>query len=335
MTTVQMTRLGTAGQWGNQVIQAAFIRRYARRHAIDYELPAWSGQVFFGHRDPPIHRELPAWRERWESYPHEPQFGIPIPPRDGELHDRDFIGWAQYHTSYYADDREFILGLFDATPEIAAQYGVLVDHLRQRGETVIGLHLRRGDSGRMIYFFTPILWCLAWLEEHWDRFVKPVLFLATEDLSLKRWFTSFGVVTADDLGIEFTPKPPPNYIYPYEITANRARQLTFFPDWYVLQHADVVVAAESTFSVSAAWVNRGLREFWRPRLSLRGFETCDPWDMHFSPREHLNDYPGIPGTQLDTNPEFEPHWRGYRPRHPSVPETDDMILEWLRRHGRF
>lgn len=334
MSTIQMTRLGTAGQWGNQVIQYAFVRTYARRHGLDYELPPWAGQVFFGHQDPPITQKLPDWRESWQPYPHEAAFGIPNPPQDGECHDRDFLGWAQYHTSWYAPDREFIQGLFRATPEVEARHSPLVDALRQRGDTIIGLHLRRGDSGRMIYFFTPIIWCLEWLEENLDRFSRPVLFLATEDASLKPWFAKYGVVTADDLGVDFRGESPANYVYPYDVGPHRARQLTFFPDWYLLQHSDVVVAAESTFSVSAAWVNRGLREFWRPRLSLRGFEQCDVWDMHVSPREHLNDYPGIPGTQLDTNPEFEPHWRGYKPKHPSVTETADEINEWLAQHGR-
>lgn len=332
--TIQMTGHGTSGQWGNQLYTYSFVRTYAKRFEINYELPPWAGQVFFGHKDPPITDILPDHRERYEPYPWEPCFGTPIPPKGTEYHDRNFIGWAQYHGSWYAPDKEFIQGLFKATPGVAGLHDPYIEKLRSMGDTIISLHLRRGDSGRMIYALTPVIWCLRWLKENWKRYSNPVLFLATESVELKRWFKQYGVVTAEDLGVQFTAHPPALYKYPYDIGDHRARQLTFFPDWYIMQHSDVVVGSESTFSASAAWLNPTIQEYWRPRLSLQGFEKCDLWNEHVSPREHLNDYPFIPGTQIDSNPAFAPHWKGFKPKYASVPETDDMISSWIESNPR-
>ena len=276
---VQMRSLGDAGQWGNQVFQYAFIRTYAKRHGIRYELPKWAGQTFFGHCDPPVKKDLPPFTEERQPTDHASHFGVPMAPDAKECHDRDFRGYAQFHTSWYAPDKQFIQSLFRLVPPQRAVYRPLVNRLRDQGDTVISLHLRRGDAGRMIFFLTPIIWCLDWLHENWSRFTNPVLYLATETLELKKWFQRWNVVTMDDLGIQLQNNAYPQYNYPYDEDEKRARQMTFMPDWYVMQHSDVVVAAESTFSVSAAWTNRNLKEFWRARLSKQGFEQCDVWDM--------------------------------------------------------
>jgi hypothetical protein len=330
---ITMSGLGRLGQWGNQIFQYAFIRTYAKRHGIPYQCAPWAGQEFFGHEDPPVSVVLPDRNERRKPYPNEPEFGFPLPPEGPEFHGSNFTGWAQYHTSWYAPDKDFIQGLFRPTAETAFVYSPLLNRVKTPDSTLVVLHLRRGDAGRMIYFLTPILWCLEWLDTNWGRFNNPIFYLATEDVSLKPWFADYGVRTADDLGVAMRAISPRHYEYPWDKTGKFARQMTFFPDWYVMQNADVVVAAESTFGVSAAWTNTCIKEFWRPRLSLRGFEQCDPWDMDVSPREHLDDYPDIPGVQIDSNPDFASHWRNYKPRHPSVPETRQSILEWLRTHS--
>ena len=213
------------------------------------------------------------------------------------------------------------------------------------GTTIIGLHLRRGDSGRLIWPYTPITWALRWLHANWLRFSNPVLFIATETPSLVEYFRGYGAVSATDLGIVLGDKPPPKYTYPYQERPDRKCQMDFFPDWFLLQHSDVIVASESTFSVVAAWLSRTVQELWRMRLSFDpdgptpygnasngscGFEYLpDPWEMEFSSREHLDDYPRIPGTQIDTNPLFEEAWKDWKPKHQSVPEDPEEIQRWM------
>lgn len=328
MALITMSRLGTAGQWGNNIFQYAFIRVYARRHNLSYQIPVWAGRHFFGLHDPPITVKLPPSVERLGPCRHQMHYGVPIAPGPEHI-DHDWLGWGQYHTNWYAPDKPFIQELFQVTEEAKAPLEATWKELSGRGRTVIGLHLRRGDSGRLIFFFTPIVWCLKWLRENWPRFTRPVLFLATEDLTLKRYFEGYGVVTVEDLGIQLKPEVPPGYIYPHRVGHDRVRQLDFFPDWWLLQQCPVVVSSESTFSFTAAWTGTACHEFWRPRLSLRRFERVDPWDTETSPREHLDDFRGIPGTQIDRNPEFPEAWSGFHPTYPSVPEDPVEIERWM------
>jgi hypothetical protein len=326
---ITMSRLGRYGQWGNQVYQYAFIRTYAKRYGLEYQVPAWSGQYFFGHNDPPVSCELPQFDERYATTQHQSCFGKPYPPDGDSVVGHDWVGWAQYDTWWYAPDRDFILSLFDSVEPERTRMQAALAALKERGNTIIGLHLRRGDGGRLIFFWTPMVWILRWLRNNWLRFDKPVLYIATEDTSLVRYFDGYAPVTMETLGFSATAVLPPNYSYPHDRPEDRPRQLTFFPDWYLLQHSDVVLASESTFSVSAAWVSRTNREFWRPLLSLQDFEQVDPWNASVSPREHLDDYPGIPGTQIDENPDYAGYWRDYRSPHQSVPEDPEEIAKWI------
>lgn len=329
MPIVTMSGLGREGQWGNQVIQYAFIRTFAKRHGCEYGVPPWAGQFLFGRSDPHVSVQLPHFRERYEPTKHEAIFGIPIPPTGAELIGRNFIGYAQYHTSWYAPDREFILSLYDTIAPEQTRVERLLSLIRERGKTIVAIHIRRSDSGRMIWHLTPITWYLRWLRDNWERLDEPVLYVATEDPSLKRYFVKWNPLMMEDLGVEAQGKPPA-YHYPYGNRFHHLRQLDFFPDWYVMQHADVLVGSDSTFSFSAAWISRCVREYWRSRLSTQRFEMIDPWDCHVSWREHLNDYPDIPGTQADSNPLYGDHWRNFTATHPSVPEDPKEIEALMR-----
>lgn len=327
---ISMRRLGHHGQWGNQLIQYAFLRTYAKRHRIAYQVPPWAGQYFFGHNDPPITEQLPQQEEPYENVTHERCFGIPQPPRGREYVGHDFLGWAQYHTSWYASDRAFIQGLFE--PVVAPERDRVLpalDRLRAGHRTIVGLHLRGGDAGRMIFFLTPITWCLKWLYHNWQRFDRPTLFLAVENLKLVKWFSGYHPVIAEDLGL-VPSGPPPNYTYPHTATAAHRRQMDFFPDWFLLQQSDVMLGAESTFSFSAAWFSRQNTEYWRPRLSTRQFHQEDPWNAPVSHREHLSDFPGIPGTQIDENLDYKDYWKGHKNAHPAVPESPQEIEKWMK-----
>ena len=325
---ITMRKLGFMGQAGNQFMQVAFVRTYAKRFGLDYQLPPWGGQYLFGHADPPVTAKLPQWKEPQEPCKYGEPYGIPIPPVGDECVNHDFVGWAQYRTSWYAPDKDFIQGLFRVVSPERDRVEPALELLRAKGDTIISLHLRRGDSGRLIFPLTPIVWCLKWLHEHWGRFKNPALFIATEDISLVKYFHYYNPVVDQDLGIVPTGKPPPEYRYPHTRDKPSPQSLDWFPDWYILQHSDVLLASDSSYSVTAAMMNRSIQEFWRPRLSLQRFEQCDPWNMSFITKEHLDDHRGIPGTQLDSNPRFAHCWGNFKPTYPSVPETEAMIKEW-------
>ena len=306
-------------------MEYAFLRTYARRFGLDYQCPDWGNKYLFGHNDPPVTTNLPTWLERREPCPHGDLYGVPIPDMGDLCVGHDYYGWAQFHTSWYAPDKEFIQSLFHVvSPE---RDRVLPALYNTMGDTVISLHLRRGDSGRLIFPLLPITWPLRWLHANWSRFKNPVLYIATENKTLAKHFHYYHPVMQEDLGIMPTGVPPPNYKYPHTKDNPSLQTVDWFPDWYILQHSDVILASDSAFSSSAAMMNHNIKEFWRPRLSLQGFEKVDPWNMPFITREHLDDWPGIPGTQIDSNLAFAHCWRGFRPKFPSVPETEEMIKE--------
>lgn len=325
-----MSSLGRSGQWGNQVTQYAYIRTCALRYGCIHQVPPWAGQYFFGHQDPKIDRRLPFCQEHYGDTEHQRCFGYPTPLTEEEVVSHDWTGWGQYHTSWYAPDREFLLGLYQTIPPELHRVKPVMDALRSNGSTVVALHIRRSDAGRMIFFLTPVTWYLRWLRENWGRLHKPILYIAHEDESLVDYFREYDPWTMERIGI--VPRTtPPNYTYPYGKDYTTLRQLDFFPDWYVMQQADIVVGSDSTFSFTAAWLSRQNKEYWRARLSTQRFELVDPWNGDFSWREHLDDYPGIPGTQLDDNPTYGNHWANYTPKHPSVPIDPEELKELMQR----
>ena len=328
-----MSRLGTNGQWGNQVVQYAFLRTWARRYGIDYEVPPWVGQHLYGFDDPPVSGpKLPDRHEQKHPSTNRGMFAHPILPDRGEFTGFDFTGYAQFHTSYYAQDREFINGLYSTlTPPAAEEYLPLVAKLRARGKTIIGIHLRYGDAGRMVYFLTPMLWVLRWLRENWLCFDAPVLFIATEEVEYAWPFERYNPVLVEDLGYRYAAAPPPLYTYPYDQENGTRRQMNFFGDWLLLQHCDVILGSgSSSYSFSAAWTGTRCREYWWPRMSLLGFEQIDPWDSEMSTMEHLDDYPGIPGVSRDSaDRRWQRHWGTYKNKHPSIPEDPEEIKRWM------
>jgi hypothetical protein len=172
-----------------------------------------------------------------------------------------------------------------------------VRELREGEATPIGLHLRRGDTGRDIFYFTPNEWYLAWLEEHWDRFDRPRLFVATERPADIEAFHKYNPVTSSSLlSLKADRYALYNYL-PYDLRNPTAQSMDWFPDWYLLTQCDALVFGESTFSFSAAMMNTKVQECWQSRLSTRSFIKLDPWNSYPLALEHLDDYPEAPGTR--------------------------------------
>ncbi len=303
---VTLSRLGRMGRWGNQVFQYAFIRSYARTHGINYEVPRWIGQHLYGHDDPLLANTLPSYMEDREDGKYVAAQGYAFPPSGDAVVGHDFVGYAQFHTKYYQPNRDFIASLFQLTPDKQARFDAPVAQLRAKGKTVVGLHLRRGDTGRQIFYLTPNQWYLDWLNEYWPHLDDPVLFIATETPSDVEAFAEYNPVTSTGL-LSLTEDPYEfyNYLLP-DMRAPTSSSMDWFPDWYFLTQCDILAIGNSTFGFTAAMMAKRLCECWRSRLSTQRFELINPWDEWPLTREDLRDFPGIPGTWYDTN-EF---WNG-------------------------
>lgn len=309
---ITASRLGRCGRWGNQVFQYAFVRAYAKKYGLEYQVPPWIGQVLMGHQDPPITVPLPAYREVYAcdgggnlAPGRNRLWAFPVAPNGSEVVGRDFQGYAQFHTSYYAPQREYLQDLFGLVPAVWTRMAPAVAKLRRPDSTVIGLHLRRGDTGRAIFYLTPNDWYLAWLKEHWGRFKSPRLFIATEEPSDVEAFAEYNPIVASDLlSLENTRYQLYNYLL-CDLNNPTAESMDWFPDWYLLTQCDVLVFGESTFSFSAAMMSQKVRECWRSQLSTQSFHYIDPWRAWPLVREYLEDHPGIPGTWYDSNSKWE------------------------------
>jgi hypothetical protein len=295
------------GRFGNQIFQAMFLKVYAKRHGATVETPRWVGCSLFGFDDPPISKGRP---EYYEPVDRSDQ---PIPPKADEALDRDFVGYAQYMTSFYAPDRDYIWSILD--PERAAS-GWLDEaqetlYERGSGKTIVGVHLRRGDYGQLAFAITPVGWYLRKLAEIWPDLTNPMLFIATEEPALVDAFREYNPVTTSDLGVKLRAEPMPGYNYlARDLETRESHQIDFFPDWYLLGQCDVLLIPNSVFSFTAAMLNPTLQTLYRSRLSLGGFEQVDPWNAYPLLRENVDDYPHLEGIKVESNP----YWPGPRLR---------------------
>jgi tetratricopeptide (TPR) repeat protein len=247
------TRLGIAGRFGNQILQYGFLRIYAAEHDLDLEVPDWVGRRLFDLDDP-----LP---------------GPPLPRRSETAHDfaaslnreiadvcagSDLEGFFCYHTGRLARFREQYRQAFHPGRHVRPLAAEVEARLRQRGRTVVALHLRRGDFGWGPFWIAPVEWYRRWLSEAWSGFDGPVLYVATDAPELVQELAEFAPMTAADL-----PAPPPG--------------ADFLTDFLVLAGADAVAISNSTFSFAATMLNRRGRLFLRPDRRPAALVPYDPW----------------------------------------------------------
>lgn len=299
MSVITMSQFGKYGRFGNQLFEYAFLKVYASRHDAELQLPAWVGNALFGANDPPVDVELPQFEEAHtgQNWTHTQ------PPRGNELVDHDFRGYAQYHTSYLSPHKEYVRDLFSLATAVQKRMLDVPTALRSRGDTVVAIHLRRGDYGRQIFYITPVQWYLQKLAELWPTLDNPVLFVATEDRSLVDAFSHYGPLTTDDLGVKLNAEELPEYEYlSLDRTVREPWQLDFFPDFYTLSLCDHLLMPNSTFSFFAAMLNTTLQACWRSDLATQTFERIDPWNARPLTYDVAEDYKHVEGVCLEQNP---------------------------------
>lgn len=293
---ITMRQFGHMGRFGNQLFQYAYLKLLSERLDCSLQLPPWVGNELFGADEPPVRCNLEPYKEHvandgWLQ-------GIPAP--DDALVNRDFVGYAQYHTSHFAPHRERFRELFQPTQAVRDRIGSTL--LDDTNETWVGIHLRRGDYGRLIFYITPVAWYLKTLGELWRTLRNPRLFIATEDPTLVSQFANYDPVTAEDLGVELHPEPMANYPYLHRDLAEREPwQLDFYPDFYLLSKCRVILAPNSTFSFAAAMLGDD-PAFYRSHLPTQTFRREDPWNAYPLQRDDVKDYPTVEGVALEHNP---------------------------------
>lgn len=290
---ITMQALGCYGRFANQLFQYSFLRIYADKHGLEMQIPPWVGNYLFGLSDPPVTARLPTQRELRDNSRNS----AVDPPEGKEYVDKNFLGYAQFHSSWYRPYMEQMRRWFQPTDVARSRPESAVAKLRADGGTPIGIHLRRGDYGMLYFYTTPVQWCVDWLRKNWSRFENPVLFLATEDASLVTEFAEYSPLLVEDLEVTLSVDPYPNFQYLEEDARHPTpRSMDFYPDFYVLTQCDVLLISNSTFSFFAAMLNQQLKECWRSHLPSQSFVQITPWDADVLTHDSVETHPGIKGT---------------------------------------
>lgn len=301
MSAIQMTRLGKMGRFANQLFQYMFLRIYAHRYGATVEVPSWVGKDLFGLHDPKPSVALPRYVEHTDKQEQA------HPPEGSVALGHDFEGYGQYHTSWYAPYRTMIRQLFEPVEPVVERLQPAVEMYHNAGETRVGLHLRRGDYGRTIFYLTPIEWYVRLLRHLWPVLDDPVLFVASEDRSLVEAFAEFYPLTAEELGVDLRQDPMPHYNYErHDLIQRDPWQLDFYPDFYLLQQSNVLIGPNSTFSFAAAMLAPELWAYYRSVLPTQDWECIDPWDAYPLQHDKVEDYPDVEGIRSDPSNQY---WR--------------------------
>lgn len=247
------SRIGNAGRFGNQLLQYAFLRAYAERTGLELETPEWIGRSIYGFDDPLTGPILPTLHE------DDCQFAAALA---GHAPDRcaghDIVGYFCGDTTPFAAFRERIRNWFQPVGAVAAHADAALAAVRERGQTVVAIHLRRGDFGGGRFWIAPESWYLDWLERIWSGLDRPVLYIATDAPHLVDRFTRYAPLQAADLT---TPLPGAE----------------FFTDHWILSQSDALAVSNSSFSVTAAMLNARATITVRPHRQKRRLVSFDPW----------------------------------------------------------
>lgn len=136
-----------------------------------------------------------------------------------------------------------------------------LENLQGKGNTIIGIHIRRGDFTKFIghprHWVAPTSWYVSWL----------VLFLASDDLdSVLPDFKAYDPVTSHDLISNF---PNIGSFYP---------DPSFYPDYFLLTQCDILAISNSTFSLTASMLSNSGKQFMRPDITKAKLVRYDPWN---------------------------------------------------------
>jgi len=309
---LSMWCLGKLGKFGNQVFQYAFLKICAEKFNLVVETEVWVGQKLFGHQESAISKALPpVCDSHFQQLACNKEFGFYALEKglswyarsefkrtdiavvaleelsEAETLIKDVDLWATGFspTRFYAPYRDFFRLLFRPTPQVEKKARALLAAVQKRGKTLICIHIRRGDFWQYpdygIIFAAPIEWYLVQLREIWAQVDSPVLVICSDEPDkVLDYFQEFHPFTSRELSPEIT-----DFFF--------SQGLGFYPDFYLMSHADRLVISNSSFSVAASMLNERCNSFFRPDPIQKKMIEFDPWntDVYLNRIEGKTDSP--------------------------------------------
>ena len=250
---VTMSNLGVNGRFGNQLLQYGLLRLYAERLGVQVATPDWIGRNLFA-----LNHALNPNTKSLVTVSEAAMLDVISGRATEGVTNADTTGYFCGDTTQWAVGKKQFQTWFEPIPEVRVLADAALLKLKKRGSTIVALHVRRGDFTGGTFWPAPTEWYLTWLKKIWSKLPAPVLFLATDDSAVAGEFTGFPLVVANDLNAPLAGAE-------------------FFIDHWVLRHADVLAASNSTFSVTAALLNKQGVQCWRPDRGVAGLRPFDPW----------------------------------------------------------
>lgn len=248
-----MTLLGSQGRFGNQLLQYAFARLYAKQYGLVAEFPDWIGRDLFDLDDPFPSAVLPKIDESSADL-----FGAFNGTADRSLANHDIAGFFAGDTKRWGGRSEEFRALFVPGAKVRPFLDQAAARIALAGRTLVAIHLRRGDFGYGRFWVAPPAWYLRWLRALWPSLENPILYVATDAENLIVDFAEFSPWHAGRLGVDLPGAD-------------------FFIDHYFLQRANYLAISNSSFSFTAAMLNATARSFMRPHPGRRELTAFDPW----------------------------------------------------------
>lgn len=258
---VTSSSLATHGRFAHNVLEYVLIRLYAEKYGYVLETPEWVGGYYFNINHPLSSRPLsPLY------FPRHIINGLvagsstlaPIP-------DCDILS-PLFLLEHREEYRERVQSWLQPRPVWTPFIAPGLERLRSLGDTVVAIHIRRGDFVSCQYPLTETAWYAAWLRSIWGGLKNPVLYLASDDIDgVRADFAEFRPVVRADV-------------------TDRWPGLEYLQDFHILCNADIVgVSAASGFSLLAARLNTTARLFVEPDLKTGRIRSFAPWTTPAAP----------------------------------------------------
>lgn len=250
---ISMSALGQYGQFGNQLLQYAFLRLYAQEHGLAAQAPDWIGRDLFDLDDPLPERQLPMVDESQADF-----FGSLLRESSQVYAEIDIKGYFCGGMERWGPRSKAFRALFVPGRKLRPLLDRAMEEVLRRGRTLVGVHIRRRNYGYGRFWIAPERWYADWLSALWPRLDAPVLYVATDDPQARAQFSRFSALGAADVGVSISGAD-------------------FFLDHYFLSRAQHLAIANSSFSFTAALLNERAAGFARPDPRGRALVPFVPW----------------------------------------------------------
>ncbi|MFS2013749.1 tetratricopeptide repeat protein [Azospirillum sp. CT11-132] len=250
--------LATHGRFAHNVLEYVLLRLYAEKFGYRLETPDWVGGYYFDLDDP-----KPSGGLKPMHFARRILNDLVTGRRDDPRPNVDILS-PLFLFEHCEEWRERVRSWLRPRPEWLPHVDPVMQALKRRGNTVVALHIRRGDFVWFRYTITETAWYVDWLKALWPTLDRPVLYIATDDPATIADFAEFAPVSLDDLAKDGSVQPWTG--------------LEFLQDFHVLMNADVLgVSAQSGYSQLAALLNRNARLFVEPDAAARRIRPYSPW----------------------------------------------------------